>query len=449
MQKILATCKNGKATIKTVICQTKKVNPPTPFNLSDLQKEAFRIFKLSPAVTLSVAESLYLAALISYPRTSSKKLPSSIGYEKILNLLSKNYATADKNKIQELLMQKHLVPFQGIEEDPAHPAIYPTGLKHKKLSVQQSKILDLIIKRFLATFGDGALTNFSEVIITVSGYDFIAKGNTILNYGWIPLYEPYFSIKETRLPHLVKGDSAQTNEVTALEDFTKPVARYNQASILEKMESEGIGTKSTRAETVNLLIKRKYILQHKIGLEPTVLGFTILDTMKKFIPDIVSTKLTAFLESSIKRVEQGELDMINLRKHLEKSLLKPLDRIKINEMAIGNEIKNGLTTSRIEMSYGKCPKCHIGEMVLIKSNKTKKRFLACSKFRVTGCKTITIVPQFGLIKNDNSVCTCGWPILRIIFKRNSPRKICVNRSCRENLSNRTDDHRNLDPNTSI
>jgi len=449
MQKILATCKNGKATIKTVICQTKKVNPPTPFNLSDLQKEAFRIFKLSPAVTLSIAESLYLAALISYPRTSSKKLPSSIGYEKILNLLSKNYATADKNKIQELLMQKHLVPFQGIEEDPAHPAIYPTGLKHKKLSVQQSKILDLIIKRFLATFGDGALTNFSEVIITVSGYDFIAKGNTILNYGWIPLYEPYFSIKETRLPHLVKGDSAQTNEVTALEDFTKPVARYNQASILEKMESEGIGTKSTRAETVNLLIKRKYILQHKIGLEPTELGFTILDTMKKFIPDIVSTKLTAFLESSIKRVEQGELDMINLRKHLEKSLLKPLNRIKINEMAIGNEIKNGLTTSRVEMSYGKCPKCHIGEMVLIKSNKTKKRFLACSKFRVTGCKTITIVPQFGLIKNDNSVCTCGWPILRIIFKRFSPRKICVNRSCRENLSNRTDDHRNLDPNTSI
>ncbi len=215
------------------------------------------------------------------------------------------------------------------------------------------------------------------------------------------------------------------------------------------MESEGIGTKSTRAETVNLLIKRKYILQHKIGLEPTELGFTILDTMKKFIPDIVSTKLTAFLESSIKRVEQGELDMINLRKHLEKSLLKPLNRIKINEMAIGNEIKNGLTTSRIEMSYGKCPKCHIGEMVLIKSNKTKKRFLACSKFRVTGCKTIMIVPQFGLIKNDNSVCTCGWPILRIIFKRNSPRKICVNRSCRENLSNRTDDHRNLDPNTSI
>ena len=449
IQKILTECKNGKGTIKSILCQTKKVNPPAPFNLSDLQKEAFRIFKISPAVTLSVAESLYLAALISYPRTSSKKLPSSIGYEKILNLLSKNYATAHKNKVHELLIQKHLVPYQGIEEDPAHPAIYPTGARHKKLSELQDKILDLIIKRFLATFGDSSVTNFNEVTINVSGHDFIAKGNTILSYGWIPLYEPYFSIKEMSLPHLVKGDSIQVNKVTALEDFTKPLARYNQASLLEKMESEGIGTKSTRAETINLLIKRKYIMQDKVVLEPTELGFTILDTMKKFIPDIVSTKLTAFLESSIKRVEEGQLDMINLRKHLEESLLNPLNKIKINEMAIGNEIKNVLATSPVERSFGKCPKCHKGEMVLIRSNKTKKRFLACSGFKVTGCKTITTVPQFGLIRKDSRVCTCGWPILSVMFNRNSPRKICVNRSCRENLSNRVDYHRNLDPNTSI
>lgn len=449
MQKILTTCKSEKGTIKTINCQNKNVSPPTPFNLSDLQKEAFRIFKLSPAVTLSVAESLYLAALISYPRTSSKKLPPSLCYEKILNLLSKNYAEIDKNTIQELLMQEHLIPYQGTEEDPAHPAIYPTGVKHKKLSVLQNKILDLIIKRFLAIFGDSAVTNFTEVTISVNGHDFIAKGNTILTYGWIPLYKPYFSIKETSLPYLVKGDVVQVNEVTALEDFTKPLARYNQASLLEKMESEGIGTKSTRAETINLLIKRKYIMQDKIGLETTELGFTIIDTMKKFIPDIVSTKLTSFLESSIKRVEEGELDMIDIRKHLEKSLLDPLNRIKIKQLEIGNEIKNGLATSEIERSFGKCPKCHIGEMVLIKSNKNNKRFLACSKFRITGCKTITIVPQFGLIKKGNSTCSCGWPILSITFKRINTLKICPNRSCRENLSNRTDSHHKLDPNTSI
>ena len=124
----------------------------------------------------------------------------------------------------------------------------------------------------------------------MNGHDFMAKGNTILNYGWIPIYEPYFSINESNLPELRMGESVEVNEVTAMEDYTKPPARYNQATLLDKMESEGIGTKSTRADIINLLIKRKYIIQDKIGLEPTELGFTILNTMKKFIPEIVSTK---------------------------------------------------------------------------------------------------------------------------------------------------------------
>lgn len=449
MQEILDKCRNEKGVIKTITIQNKKVSPPTPFNLSDLQKEAFRIFKLSPSVTLSIAESLYLSALISYPRTSSKKLPPSIGYKRILDLLSENYSIVDKNITQELLMKKDLVPYQGIEEDPAHPAIYPTGIKRKKLTSLQNKILDLIIKRFLATFGDSAVTNFIHVTIDLKGHDFVAKGNTILDYGWIPIYEPYFSVKETNLPQLIKGDSVQVNEVTAIEDFTRPLPRYNQATLLDKMESEEIGTKSTRAETINLLIKRKYIIQDKIGLEPTELGFTILETMKKFIPDIVSTKLTAFLESSIKSVQEGELDMINLRKYLENSLMNPLNKIKINEMAIGSDIKNVLAATEDKRSFGKCPKCHLGKMVLIKSNKTNKRFLACSKFRITGCKTIALVPQFGLIKESDIVCTCGWPILSVMFRRKSAWKICVNRSCRENRPNKMASHHNLDPNTSI
>ncbi|HJU80019.1 MAG TPA: DNA topoisomerase I [Nitrososphaeraceae archaeon] len=448
MQRILDTCRNEKGVIKTTTIRNRKVNPPTPFNLSDLQKEAFQIFKLSPSVTLSIAESLYLAALISYPRTSSKKLPPSIGYKRILDLLGENYSIVDKNIIQELLMKKDLVPYQGIEEDPAHPAIYPTGIKHKKLTSLENKILDLIIKRFLATFGNNVITSIIQITIDVKGHDFVAKGSTILDYGWTPIYEPYFSLKETNLPQLIKGDSVQVKEVTAIEDFTKPLARYNQASLLDKMESEGIGTKSTRAETVNLLIKRKYIIQDKIGLEPTELGFAILETMKKFIPDIVSTKLTAFLESSIKSVEEGELDMIKLRKYLENSLMNPLNKIKVNEMAIGNDIKNVLVTSQVNRSFGKCPKCHVGEMVLIKSNKTNKRFITCSKFRVTGCKTIALVPQFGLIKKNNSVCSCGWPILNVMFKRKSASKICVNKNCRQNRPNTVDSHHNLDPNTS-
>lgn len=449
IQEILTTCRNERGTIKEIIRLDKKVNPPTPFNISNLQKEAFRIFKMPPAATLSVAESLYLAALISYPRTSSQKLPSSIGYKKILEQLDMNYPTRNKNFVQDLLKRKHLVPYQGNEEDPAHPAIYPTGVKQKKLNILQHRILDLIIKRFLSTFGSTALTKYIKVTINVNGHDFMAKGNTILNYGWIPIYEPYFSINESNLPELRMGESVEVNEVTAMEDYTKPPARYNQATLLDKMESEGIGTKSTRADIINLLIKRKYIIQDKIGLEPTELGFTILNTMKKFIPEIVSTKLSTFLESSIKRIEDGDLEMIDIRKYLEKSLEIPLNKIKINELTIGDEIKNGLNDSENGTSIGKCPKCHVGEMILIKSRKSNKRFITCSEYRVTGCKAIASVPQVGNIKKSNSICSCGWPILRIIFKRKKIRTICVNRVCPDSRFTKTDSHHNSDLNTSI
>lgn len=449
IQKILTTCRNEKGTIKEIIRLDKKLNPPTPFNISNLQKEAFRIFKMSPAATLSVAESLYLSALISYPRTSSQKLPSSIGYKKILERLSMNYPTRNKNFVQNLLKLNHLVPYQGNEEDPAHPAIYPTGVKHKKLNILQHKILDLIIKRFLSTFGTTAVTKYTEVTINVNGHDFMAKGNTILNYGWIPIYEPYFGFNESNLPELRMGEPVEVNEVTAMEDYTKPPARYNQATLLDKMESEGIGTKSTRADIINLLIKRKYIIQDKTGLEPTELGFIILNTMKKFIPEIVSIKLSTFLESSIKRIEAGDLEMIDIHKYLEKSLEIPLNKIKINELAIGDEIKNGLNDSENATSIGKCPKCHVGEMILVKSRKSDKRFIACSEYRLTGCNTIASVPQLGNIKRSNSICSCGWPILRIIFNRKKIWTICVNRVCPNSRFNKINSHHKSDLNTSI
>jgi len=433
-EKILSACKSQRGTIDNIVKFDKIISPPTPFNVSNLQKEAYRIFKMSPATTLSIAESLYLAALISYPRTSSQKLPPSIGYKQILERLKMNYFQTNENIVNDILKREYLTPYQGKEEDPAHPAIYPTGVKQKKLNVLQLKILDLIIKRFLSTFGNNAVTKYSEVTINVNGYYFLAKANAILHKGWIPLYEPYFSINESNLPELKISEPIKVNEIKGSEDYTRPPARYNEASLLDKMESEGIGTKSTRAAIINLLIKRKYIFQDKNGIEPTELGFTILNTMKKFVSEIISTKLTSSLESSIKKIQEGDLEIGDVRVYLEKALSNPINEFKLNESTIGDEIKNVLTSFENKMSIGKCPKCQKGEMILIRSSKTKKRFLACSQYRVTGCNAMAAVPQKGLIKKD-STCHCGWPILRIMFARKKFWTTCMNRICSKNRYN--------------
>ncbi len=435
IERILTSCQNETGVINQMVQRNNKLVPPAPFNLTNLQKEAYRIFKMPPITTLFVAESLYLAGLISYPRTSSQKLPSSIGYKQILDQLRINHFKHDENIIKDLLKRKYLVPYQGNEEDPAHPAIYPTGIKEKKLNLLQRRILDLIIRRFLSTFGNNAIINFSEVSVNVNGYQFNAKGNKIIKYGWILIYDPYFSFKDSYLPELKIGESLRVTEVTVMDDFTKPPARYNQVSLLDKMESEFIGTKSTRAEIINLLIKRKYITQDKVVLEPTELGLIIFDTMKKFAPEIISTKLTNFLEVSIKSIEDGELNINDLRKYLEKSLESPLNKIKKNEFAIGDEIKNVLSNSENGMPIGKCPKCEYGKMILIRSRNSNKRFIACSNYQTTGCNAIASVHQKGFIKKNNTYCSCGWPVLRVIFATKKSWRICVNRYCAENRHN--------------
>ena len=435
IEKILTSCQNETGVISQMVQRNNNLGPPTPFNLTNLQKEAYRIFKMPPITTLFVAESLYLAGLISYPRTSSQKLPSSIGYKQILDQLRINHFKHDENIIKDLLKRKYLVPYQGNEEDPSHPAIYPTGIKEKKLNLLQRRILDLIIRRFLSTFGNNAIINFSEVSINVNGHQFNAKGDKIIKYGWILIYDPYFTFKDSYLPELKIGESLRVSEVTVMDDFTKPPARYNQVSLLDKMESEFIGTKSTRAEIINLLIKRKYITQDKVVLEPTELGLTIFDTMKKFASEIVSTKLTNFLEDSIKSIEDGELNINDLRKYLEKSLESPLNKIKKNQFTIGDEIKNVLVNSENGMAIGKCPKCEHGEMILIRSRHSNKRFIACSNYQTTGCNAIASVPQKGFIKKNNTYCSCGWPVLSVIFATKKSWRICVNRYCRENRHN--------------
>ena len=154
-ENIISSCKNQLGKVTDINIQKTSIKPPIPFNLGDLQKEAYRLFRFTPSYTLSIAEKLYLAALISYPRTSSQKLPSSINYEKIIksvskqdsNILHQNSSYGNKTKSilsyseisLKLLANKFLKPIEGRETDPAHPAIYPTGQKPKQ-NLEDSEI---------------------------------------------------------------------------------------------------------------------------------------------------------------------------------------------------------------------------------------------------------------------------------------------------------------------
>jgi DNA topoisomerase I len=296
---IVDECTNQDGKIIKIEKQKVTLRAPNPFNLGDLQKEAYRVFRFSPSYTLSIAEKLYLAALISYPRTSSQKLPTSINYKKIISDLSRissNYT----NLAKTLLGRNHFVPNEGSKTDPAHPAIYPTGAKPKgKLQGIEAKLFDLIVKRFLATFGDSATSQQTTARILVKDeHIFDADGKKMLYEGWMYFYKPYASSDiETRLePELQKGDVLRNVVVRMDSKFTQPPPRFNQASLLAKMEKEKIGTKATRSEVISTLLKRNYISTTGTAIKATDIGFEIIQSMRKYIPDVVSTDLTRSME---------------------------------------------------------------------------------------------------------------------------------------------------------
>ncbi len=157
-------CKIKTGKIQIVKVSETDVLPPVPFDLGALQSEAYKLFRINPVKTSSILQRLYINAVISYPRTSSQKLPASIGYKQILKKLTSDLSY--NRNATELLAKRDLKPNEGKKFDPAHPAIYPTGnLPQKPLDELSKKVFDLVVKRFMAVFADPAVRQNIEVIV--------------------------------------------------------------------------------------------------------------------------------------------------------------------------------------------------------------------------------------------------------------------------------------------
>ncbi|EMR73175.1 DNA topoisomerase I, archaeal [Thaumarchaeota archaeon SCGC AB-539-E09] len=229
---IINSCRDENGVITEIISRELKFPPPSNFNLGDLQRAAYAEYKYTPRVTLQTAERLYLNALISYPRTSSQKIPPSIDIPEILRGLSK--LSRFKEPANKLLLKSSLEPRQGKKDDPAHPALHPTGKISSRLSKTDSDIFNLICRRLMASLGDDAVRESTIVIARIAGHNFNIKGITTKEPGWMSLYHPYMKVEEKTLPRFKVRQSFQPTCLNSFQRFTKPPRRFNSSSLLKK-----------------------------------------------------------------------------------------------------------------------------------------------------------------------------------------------------------------------
>lgn len=420
--------KSGEAKTEKI---KQRIEPLHPFDLTTLQLEAYRFFGITPSQLLQIAQQLYLAGLISYPRTSSQKLPAAIGYSKIISKLGSVFPDLTK-----LTLRKN--PIEGKKTDPAHPAIFPTGEKPWKLNKEERQIYELIVRRFLACFGADALIENKTIIVDVEGKEFFAKGSKILERGWLDIYKA--KVDERELPD-VEG-KVTVKSVKIDEKETQPPRRYNPASLVAELTKRNLGTKGTRALIVDTLYKRDYIKEKQI--EATSLGISVADTLHKNCPFILDEELTRKFEKEMDAIqtskkEKGEQEQERILKEAKEVLQKICAQLKSKEDDIGKELAEAYgkvqEKEREESILCECPVCGKGKLRMMKSKKSGKRFLGCSNY--PKCTNSYPLPQYGLIKKAGKLCECGFPLLLLIRKGKRPWEFCFNLGCkrREKESN--------------
>lgn len=423
-ESIFNSCKDKDAIVRNIKKRGYKQSPPPPFNTTDLQSESYSQFGFSPVQTLSIAESLYQAGYISYPRSSSQKLPHSINYQKILKAIGK---LAPYQRFVQELLKKRLEPVEGPRNDPAHPAVYATHETPNlsKLNTQQKKIYDLIVRRTLAAFGDVAVREASVISLDVNGNKFVLNGIKTLKLGWIEIYSQYLARDEVILPELKIGQKLEVIKSGMISKETQPPSRYSQGSIVKELERRDLGTKATRAEILQTLYDRGYVIGK--SLQVTKLGEAVALALKEYSPEIVSEELTRHFEDEMEQVYNGvkkREDVVDDAKHV---LMNILEEFKRNEKEIGGRLLEGLVQARDEASrLGTCPKCE-NELRIIRA-RTGKYFVGCKGY--PNCKNVYPLPGMAKIQALNKVCEkCGTPMIQVIRRARRPFRMCLDPNC--------------------
>ncbi|MCE4612522.1 MAG: DNA topoisomerase I [Desulfurococcales archaeon] len=314
--------KNGYLIVHDYWESIEKIRPPPAFNLGDLQAEASKLFGFSPMKTQKIAEDLYLDALISYPRTNSQQLPSTVNYYSIIKQLERGPLGVLASRL--LKTRGHsLAPIQGKKTDPAHPAIYPTGETPRGLDKDHMAVYELIVRRFLAAFAEPLVVKRVTVtLLDDSGRKYRSQGNIVVRKGWLAFYN-YYRIDEAMLPDLKKGEKVKVAKVSIGTTWEAPNLRVSKIELLKWMESVRIGTEATRARIIEILFKRGYLEPRGPTSEVTELGYTVAKILQELFPQLSTPGLTREFEEKLDLIRAGKLERSRVVEEA-KSVIKTL-----------------------------------------------------------------------------------------------------------------------------
>ena len=386
-QAFLESCKGQTFTIAEISKRPMRKSPAAPFTTSTLQQEAARKLGFTVAQTMMVAQRLYESGRITYMRTDSVNLSSlclNTSREEIVKHLGERYAKTRQFSTKS----------KGAQE--AHEAIRPTYISEHEIegTTQERRLYELIWKRTIASQMADAETEKTTIKINISGqqYEFIATGEVVVFDGFLRVYRESFDDDSaeqeedgTLLPPVTEGQTLAFTEMTATQRYTQQPSRYNEASLVRKLEELGIGRPSTYAPTISTIQQREYVERgdkagtertyvvltlsaktnkistkekkeitgnEKSKLMPTDIGTVVNDFLCEYFPEILDYNFTAKVEKEFDEIAEGDKEWQSVLKDfytkfepmIEKTLNNHTEQ-KVGERTLGTDPATGKTVS--------------------------------------------------------------------------------------------------------
>ena len=366
---IAAACNKKQAVVSSLKKETKTVNPPKLYDLTTLQREANRYYGFTAQQTLDLVQSLYEKKLLTYPRTDSQ-------------FITEDMESTARQVIG--IVSRKLPLFEGRNHEPDigritnnakvtdHHAIIPTvQLENQDLTElpeSEQKIIRLVSVRLLSATGEKHIYDETSVTLTCEGFEFKAKGKTVVQDGWKSVERCFKETLKSKekdepersLPSLNEKDILSSVDASVTEHYTSPPKPYTEDSLLSAMETagnaefdddtekKGLGTPATRAGIIEKLVKGGFVERKGKSLVPTKDGNNLVCVLPE---QITSPTMTAEWENTLMQIERGNADAYKFLSGIVEMTSELVKAYPFLSEAEANRFDTG------RESIGKCPRC--------------------------------------------------------------------------------------------
>ena len=327
---------------------------------------------------MSIAEDLYTAGYITYPRTDNTVYPDDLDPRERLDAFVGTRTFGDD--AEALLDQEEITPTEGDEETTDHPPIHPTGELPgaSDLDDDEWEVYELVVRRFFATVAAPATWEHLRVVAAVGGgadaadLSLKANGKRLLDPGYHAVY-PYSSASESFVPDVREGEELAVTDTSFEAKQTQPPRRYGQSRLIETMESMGVGTKATRHNVIQKLYDRGYI--ESDPPRPTRLAHAVVEASEEFAERIVSEEMTAQLESDMQAITRGDATLADVTRESREILEEVFEGLMASGEAVGDHLRESLKADR---TVGGCPEC--GSDLVVRQSRQGSYFIGCDAY---------------------------------------------------------------------